>query len=234
METYQTIINYPSINTILNGVIALLSLIIAYIFWKKRERYSSSSSWYNFGPGALGGGSTKSTPQATWASALFLWFVISMLNIWEPTTQFWIRTEIVIYAIATNVFTASLLLDDEGHWDRINRNFLVVAGMILSLLFVVSVFFHYNLTVITIWFLAMLLFTIFMIVTRDYYSTAHKIIGFCLLLLALSVIVNKFPSLIPQNIVTTIPPFLLSAGLQLIALLLLIYPVKQLTYVRGR
>ena len=234
METYNTIINHPSINTALNGFIALLSLIIAYIFWRKRERYHSSSSWYNFGPGALGGGSMKSTPQGTWATALFLWFVISLLNIWDPTTQFWIRTEIVIYALATNAITLVLLLDEEGHWDWIDRNLLVVACMILSLLFIVSVFFHYNFTAVNLWFVAMLLFTIFMIVTRDYYYTAHKIIGFCLLLIVLSVLANTFPSQIPKKIVANVPLFLLSAGLQFIALILLIYPVKQLTYVRGR
>lgn len=219
METYQTIINYPSINIILNGIIALLSLIIAYIFWRKRERYSSSSSWYNFGPGALGGGSMKSTPQSTWATALFLWFVITILNIWEPSTQFWIRTEMVIYAITTNAITLVLLLDDQGHWDWMDRNLLVVGCMVLSLLFIVSVFFHYNPTAIKLWFVAMLLFAIFMIVTRDYHYTAHKIIGFSLLLVVLSVLINTFPRLIPKNIVENIPPFLLSTGLQFVALL---------------
>lgn len=233
MDKYLEIIHHPLTNVVLNIMVALLTLIMSLSFWKKRKKYENSSSWYNFGPGPLGGSRYKSTPQAVWADTLFVWFIVAALSFWMTTSTFWTNAQLLLLSAAMNISIIILLSDDNDISKNSTLEKSKLYVIIFSILFTISVFFHYSSTAVNIWYAGIIIYTAFIHFTRDYYFFENKLIGFALLMVAISFIIKTFPSIIPDNIEKVHPSYLFCAELQLIALLIIKRQAMKIQRVRG-
>ena len=233
METYLEIIHHPLADFTLKIIVTLLTLMMGFSFRRKRTKYKNSSLWYNLGPGSLGGGYYESTPQATWASVLFIWFIVAVLGFWVPASAFWAKTQLVLLSVAMNFSIITLLLDDNDSSNNLIREKSKLYVIVLSILFTISVFFHFNSTAVNLWYAGIIAYTAYIHFTRNYYFSENKLIGVAMLLLVIALVIKTFPSIIPNSIDKLHPSRLFSPEIQIVALLIIKRQAMKVEKVRG-